>query len=370
MWVGLYICVHFGVKQAPIGTCCDNCEAHLTSTTTAEPGPNCPQTPNTQTFQFIFKSPSKSPHHNGKWLMVPSTDGPTTRWDDHLKAAKQVLTEWRWNIWLTEYSNTVPFGLLMLLPDPVLQKITYRQLGTVAKLSNGQVGWSTSRAQRHGEDVLKVLRELDTRVDAEKEREKADRAEMRKWETAERKAAKRAKAKKEWDHWHEESKAQPKAPQWPQRNKPAVFVTSSTHNSPTCPRTVSQPFLTPNQFIDHLFNDFFASGDVAALADLDKSDFEKPISSYSLLVPSSFAYPSTALQQHPTGSTSTTSTPSYGNPLILGPTICPSLFQMFTVQPQSAQHQHPCPPSYINMVSSELCIISIAHNILCSCLVI
>ncbi|KAF8546014.1 hypothetical protein OG21DRAFT_1397159, partial [Imleria badia] len=63
-----------------------------------------------------------------------TTEGPTTRRDDHLKFAKQLLAEWRWNTWLAEYSNAVPFGPPVLLPDPVLEKIALRQVETVADL--------------------------------------------------------------------------------------------------------------------------------------------------------------------------------------------------------------------------------------------
>jgi len=151
-----------------MGACCDNCEACLTTTSTVVP--SRPQTPPNSTIQFIFESglsPSKSPRHNGKHPMVPSSQGPATRRDEHLKNAKDLLFAWRLDTWMEDYSDKVPYGPSALLPDAIIEKIaSNRRLATQADLA--AVGWSGSRMLKHGEDVLRCLKELDAKADAER----------------------------------------------------------------------------------------------------------------------------------------------------------------------------------------------------------
>ncbi|KAF8838047.1 hypothetical protein BDN67DRAFT_908075 [Paxillus ammoniavirescens] len=119
--------------------------------------------------------------------MVPSTDseGPMTRRDDHLKQAKQCLFKWHYKTWLDMYSDAVPYGPLGLLLDVVIEKIATRWLKQVAKLLTGGIGWSVSRTHQHSEEVLKMLGELDEKMDSEKKLAQIQRAEAKKHEMAE-----------------------------------------------------------------------------------------------------------------------------------------------------------------------------------------
>ncbi|KAF8834280.1 hypothetical protein BDN67DRAFT_874290, partial [Paxillus ammoniavirescens] len=51
------------------------------------------------------------------------SEGPMTRRDDHLKQAKQLLVEWWYKTWVDKYSDAVPFGPPVLLPDTIIDKI-------------------------------------------------------------------------------------------------------------------------------------------------------------------------------------------------------------------------------------------------------
>ncbi|KIM67468.1 hypothetical protein SCLCIDRAFT_7466 [Scleroderma citrinum Foug A] len=148
--------------KAPTGLCCNNCSC-------VKP-PTQPQTPPSQTIQFIFKSglsPNKSPRHNGKRPMVPSSEGLATRRDEHLESAKDLLVSWRYNMWMTEYADAVPYGAEALLPDAIIDKIASNwRLATLDDL--GALGWSKSRAHCHGKVILKQLKELNVTVDANK----------------------------------------------------------------------------------------------------------------------------------------------------------------------------------------------------------
>ncbi|KIM62652.1 hypothetical protein SCLCIDRAFT_1214963 [Scleroderma citrinum Foug A] len=97
--------------------------------------------------------------------MVPSSEEPATHHDEHLKSAKDLLVTWRYNTWMEEYADRVPYGASALLPDVIIDKIaSSRRLTVPGDLA--VLGWSESRARRHGEDVLKRLRDLDAVMDA------------------------------------------------------------------------------------------------------------------------------------------------------------------------------------------------------------
>lgn len=96
--------------------------------------------------------------------MVPSSEGAATHRDEHLKNAKDLLVSWRYNTWMEEYADAVPYSASALLPDAIIDKIASSQRLTVPG-DLAVLGWSESRARRHGEDVLRRLRDLDTVMD-------------------------------------------------------------------------------------------------------------------------------------------------------------------------------------------------------------
>jgi hypothetical protein len=100
---------------------------------------------------------------------------------EHLAGARKRLEKWRYDTWLDLYSRR-PWGYQAFLPDKVLTAVaTKARFTTIDDLISG--GWSPTHAQKHGTDVLDLLRGYDVLywefVDAEKE----ERARLRREET-------------------------------------------------------------------------------------------------------------------------------------------------------------------------------------------
>jgi len=55
----------------------------------------------------------------------------------------------------------------VLLPDPIIDKIGSSAFQEVSDLLVGVLGGMHTRARRHGEEVLGLLRELDETLDSE-----------------------------------------------------------------------------------------------------------------------------------------------------------------------------------------------------------
>ncbi|KAH7905725.1 hypothetical protein BJ138DRAFT_1017321, partial [Hygrophoropsis aurantiaca] len=114
------------------------------------------------------------------------TNGPATRREEYLKNARNLLENWRDKTWVGQYSH-VPYGPEGLLPNQVVQKIaSSTRIKTIEDMVG--VGWSTSRAERHGEEVLKLLEAYDTKYQRMREAEKEAKAEAKRAATEQRKA--------------------------------------------------------------------------------------------------------------------------------------------------------------------------------------
>ncbi|KAF9242904.1 hypothetical protein BU15DRAFT_43592 [Melanogaster broomeanus] len=121
--------------------------------------------------------------------------GPATRRDEKLKGAKTLLTQWRYEAWKAHCSKA-PYGPQGLLPDEILNKIALStRLLTVEDLRG--TGWGRCPIDRHGAALLEVLATYDKKFDEVREIEKAERAEAKKQEMAERRAAQQAAVKAE-----------------------------------------------------------------------------------------------------------------------------------------------------------------------------
>ncbi|KAG1724659.1 hypothetical protein EDB19DRAFT_2028756 [Suillus lakei] len=205
---------HSGVKRrSPTGDCCDNCHPPRPQT---PPPAVSPET----TDNGLTLTPSKCPIQNGKRPMVQR--GPATRREDNLKDAKDLLVNWRFKTWMTVYSEAAPYGPEGLLPDLVLSKIaSSRKPETIGDLVG--VGWSTSQARRHGEEVLELLRVFDAEVDDKRKAEQLQRSEAKKKETRERNKVKRLKAIEDRARVREAKKSAPKKPR-ASRAKKAVLT--------------------------------------------------------------------------------------------------------------------------------------------------
>ncbi|KAH7917207.1 hypothetical protein BV22DRAFT_1026823, partial [Leucogyrophana mollusca] len=122
--------------------------------------------------------------------MVPvaadDRSGPATRRDEYLKGARTLLENWRYNTWMETYSH-VPYGPEGLLPDLIINKIAYStRLRSVEDLIG--IGWSPSRAQRHGLEVVGMLEEYDRKHQRTRAAEQAQKAEAKRLATEQKKA--------------------------------------------------------------------------------------------------------------------------------------------------------------------------------------
>ncbi|EGO02890.1 hypothetical protein SERLA73DRAFT_70380 [Serpula lacrymans var. lacrymans S7.3] len=118
--------------------------------------------------------------------MVTATSGPLTQCEKHFKAAKVLLTNWRFEMWMNGYAEAVPYGPEGLLPEPVLHKLAAKCVHNLPGLCDS--GWSPFSVERHGDNVLARLDVFDRAFSATKEIERQERAAKRKQEIAERNA--------------------------------------------------------------------------------------------------------------------------------------------------------------------------------------
>lgn len=108
-------------------------------------------------------------------------DGPATRRGEHLKNIRLALENWRLNTKMRRYSPS-SFTAVVILPDKNLTTLASKRLKTLDDLKAAlSPPWIF--ADRHGQEVLDLLKKMD---DAEKEkRENAKwlRREVKKRET-------------------------------------------------------------------------------------------------------------------------------------------------------------------------------------------
>ena len=163
--------------------------------------------------------------------------GPTTRRQAHLLQARDLLQTWRSNVWIQTYSG-VPYGPEGILPSSLLDRIASNtRIRNIEDLIT--CGWMAFQAEKHGDEVLKLLRELDEQIQLEKDAEraareadKAQRSEAKKSETAARREAKKAEKEAERERQKELRKLQPK-PSRPSRAKTRASQHSSQNIAPS-----------------------------------------------------------------------------------------------------------------------------------------
>lgn len=115
--------------------------------------------------------------------------GAVKRRDQHLEEARKLLVGWRASTYRAKYPYAI-WGEEGLMPDVVVTALaTYRRWRTLEDLQFTAAEWMWK--DRHADEVLKLLRDLDERVDAGKEIAKRAKADARKAETKKRREAKK-----------------------------------------------------------------------------------------------------------------------------------------------------------------------------------
>ena len=175
----------------------DESENMPTATEVTEPLVERPTTPlanrctSPTPLSSVHSTLSKSANANGKRpmvsaeSMVPNTrSGPSIRRDDHLKDIRTALEQWRFEKHRDCYTPS-SYTSTVLLPDPIIKKITSNaQIKTIDDLKTLKPSWVF--AERHGQEVLDLLKKLDQHNHEHKEKKALEKREAKKKETAAR----------------------------------------------------------------------------------------------------------------------------------------------------------------------------------------
>jgi bloom syndrome protein len=164
---------------APTHACCDNCDGVPVNLDDLDARPMTPETLSSNAGSPPT-TPSKSADKNGKRKL---TKPPAARRGALLESAQNALVRWCFQTKLDRY-NPSSITAIFLLPDPIIKTLApARHIQTVEAL-RVHTGWIF--ADRHGEEVLNVLRQIDQVDNETQEAEKQARSAERKAATAAR----------------------------------------------------------------------------------------------------------------------------------------------------------------------------------------
>ena len=167
------------------------------------------------------------------------------RREAHLQGARELLEAWRLETWMKLYRRC-PWGIQALLPDTILTALALKaRLRTLENLIS--VGWSPTHVQKHGAEIIDILKDYDNLFKSTKDDEIKARAERKKQETAAKQQEKRNKAKEERARQREIRAAQPKPPRASRAKKTKVLASSILPNTPLQPHMhhVSPTLINP-----------------------------------------------------------------------------------------------------------------------------
>lgn len=161
--------------------------------------------------------------------------------EDHLLGARELLEAWRYETWMKLYRRR-PWGMQCLLPDTILTAFaTKARLQTPDDLIKS--GWSRTHVQRHGAEIIDILRDYDSLFKAIRDDEIEAHSVKKKKDTAAKQQAKRDAQKEERARQRAIRAAQPKPPKPPRpsraKKQPMALASS------TIPNTSFQPCVYP-----------------------------------------------------------------------------------------------------------------------------
>lgn len=165
--------------------------------------------------------------------------GAVKRRDHHLDEARKVLEEWRTSTYRTKYPYAIWGEEGLMLDVVVMALATYRRWRTLEDLQFAAADWMWK--ERHADEVLKLLKELDERVDAKKEVAKRAKADARKAATKKRREAKKRARERDDDSSSSSSDEEPllalveRAPKRPRVSRSHEATRLSTPSPPASP---------------------------------------------------------------------------------------------------------------------------------------
>jgi bloom syndrome protein len=323
----------------PKGICCDNClrkssPDHPLLASTMRKVADRSVSPSNDAED----SPSDKQNSNGKRVMAEASSIPNRR-EDHLHGARQLLEAWRLETWMKLYRRS-PWGIQALLPDTILTALaTKARLQTLEDFISA--GWSPTHVQRHGTEMIDILKDYDDLFKSTKEEEIKARAEKKKQESAAKLEERRNKAKEERARQREIRAAQPKPPRASRAKKTKVLASSGHwqatvtipnatlqplmyHVSPTTPNT--NPALEGENIPPHSSSSPFTP---TAMTTRRTTPFHSPIPTMDYLQPSTNASTSSTSYNHLTSSHSFASLSAYSYPFQVQPTTPLNIRQSF-----------------------------------------
>ncbi|PPR03065.1 hypothetical protein CVT26_004562 [Gymnopilus dilepis] len=129
------------------------------------------------TCSSTHSTPTKQPDENGKRKQARS-DGPSIRKLGHLADAKASLRAWSTRVVRAQYTFLTPAAFL---PDGVLTALASNATVRTIDDLDKAIRWAFTR--RHGEEVLAILRDVDSRERSRRDEAKRLNASKRRQET-------------------------------------------------------------------------------------------------------------------------------------------------------------------------------------------
>jgi hypothetical protein len=190
-----------GEFEAPTHICCDNCARMELDQEDSDSRPRTPD--RLSESSSAHTTPSKTTNVNGKRPMERSKDGPATRRGEHLQNVRHALERWRFKTKRDRYSPS-SVTAVTILPDPTLTTLASNaRIRTVEDMQNC-INPPWVMAQRHGNEILEILKRLDDTEKAAREQVKEAKAAARRRDTEARQAAQ----KEQKDRRREEKRLQ------------------------------------------------------------------------------------------------------------------------------------------------------------------
>jgi hypothetical protein len=176
----------------PTHACCDNCDGipvDLGNWNNEELRPSTPEMQHSNT-STPHSTPSKSADENGKRKLTQKAPSSSRR-KELFKEAQNAIRTWRFRTKQTRYSPS-PITAAALLPDPIIDILARRGARDIVTIEDIQSKTRWIFAERHGEEVLQVMRRVDL---ADRARKKA-KMDAKKAATAARKAVEKREKEK------------------------------------------------------------------------------------------------------------------------------------------------------------------------------
>ena len=148
---------------------------------------NRPHTPNQLSeSSSAHTTPSKTANTNCKRPMERSKDGPANRRGEHLQNVRHALERWCFKTKRDQYSPS-SVTAITVLPDPTITTLASNARIRTVEDMNKCINPPWIMAQRHGDEILEIIKRLDDAEKATREQVKEAKAAAKRQDTEARK---------------------------------------------------------------------------------------------------------------------------------------------------------------------------------------